>query len=180
MTADLVEVDLVDRPTVEGGLDLGQRREGGQRPRRHPGRQPGLLHQTHDVRVRAHHDVVLDGDDGAAGGDTAPQHGLDLEGPPAERQSLEQAQDLVESGSGVDEAAERHVPGDAGEAVEPGDGPSRRRDRRDGAPGVDGHGSIRARAHAAPKPLSIPTTVIPAAHEACMASRAVTPSRAAP
>jgi len=38
-----------------------------------------------------------------------------------------------------------------------------------------GHRSTLATAHAAPKPLSIPTTVIPAAHEACMASNAVTP-----
>ena len=42
------------------------------------------------------------------------------------------------------------------------------------------HGSIRATAQAAPKPLSMPTTVMPAAHDACMASSAVTPSRAAP
>ena len=54
---------------------------------------------------------------------------------------------------------------------------STRRRRRVGSPA---HGSIRATAQAAPKPLSIPTTVIPAAQEACMASRAVTPSRAAP
>jgi len=36
------------------------------------------------------------------------------------------------------------------------------------------------RALAAPNPLSMPTTVRPAAHEASMASRAVTPSSAAP
>ncbi len=40
--------------------------------------------------------------------------------------------------------------------------------------------SIRATAQAAPKPLSMPTTVTPLAHEACIASNAVTPSSAAP
>ena len=39
---------------------------------------------------------------------------------------------------------------------------------------------MRATAHAAPKPLSMPTTVMPAAHDDSMASSAVTPSRAAP
>src|SRR5215212_2510216 len=44
-----------------------------------------------------------------------------------------------------------------------------------------GHaGSILSTAHAAPKPLSIPTTVRPAAHDDSMDSRAVTPSKAAP
>ena len=42
------------------------------------------------------------------------------------------------------------------------------------------HGHMRATAHAAPNPLSMPTTVIPAAHDACIARSAVTPSRAEP
>src|SRR5205085_7444657 len=63
--------------------------------------------------------------------------------------------------------AECHVAGDPGEAVEPGDGGGHRP-------------QIRATAHAAPNPLSMPTTVIPAAHDACMASSAVIPSSAAP
>ena len=70
--------------------------------------------------------------------------------------------DLVDVGTGVDEAAEGHVPGDPGEAVEPGDGATAERPRRRVRPA---HGSIRATAHAAPNPLSIPTTVIPAAHD---------------
>ena len=40
--------------------------------------------------------------------------------------------------------------------------------------------SSRATAQAAPKPLSMPTTVMPEAHETSMASRAVIPSRPAP
>jgi len=35
-------------------------------------------------------------------------------------------------------------------------------------------------AHAAPKPLSIPTTVTPAAHEDSIASKAVSPAKLAP
>ena len=59
----------------------------------------------------------------------------------------------------------RHVAGGAGETVKPS-----------GA----GHCIILAIAHAAPNPLSIPTTVTPLAHEACIASSAVIPSRLAP
>ena len=40
--------------------------------------------------------------------------------------------------------------------------------------------SIRAMAQAAPKPLSMPTTVMPAAHDASIDSSAVTPSKPAP
>ena len=42
------------------------------------------------------------------------------------------------------------------------------------------HKAVLATAQAAPNPLSMPTTVTPAAHDACMASSAVTPSSAAP
>ena len=76
--------------------------------------------------------------------------------------------DLVEVGPGVDERAERHVAGDAGEAVEPGDGSPAR-------PAVDWPGAAadgeptcrnsRTTAQAAPNPLSMPTTVMPAAHD---------------
>ena len=83
------------------------------------------------------------------------------------------SQPLVPAGARVDETPERHVAGDAVEAVEPSDG------GHDGslAPAVM---QMRAAAHAAPKPLSIPTTVTPDAHDANMASRAVMPSRALP
>ena len=69
------------------------------------------------------------------------------------------------SAPSVDERAERHVAGDPGEAV---------------VPGGDRHFSIRNTALAAPKPLSMPTTVMPAAHDASIASSAVMPSSAAP
>ena len=62
--------------------------------------------------------------------------------------------------------AQRHVAGDAGEAVEPGD--------------VRAHLSIRSTAQAAPKPLSMPTTVTPAAHDASMAEQGGDALEAAP
>ena len=88
---------------------------------------------------------------------------------PADRQPLAQVADLVEVGAGVDERAERHVAGDAGEAVEPGDGASTRRPGQarsvTGTPAVDDRQREgRATAQAAPKPLSMPTTVMPDAH----------------
>ena len=73
------------------------------------------------------HDRGLLGDDvDLGGGDAAAQHRLGVERPAADRQPLEQLADLVEVGAGVDERAERHVAGDAGEAVEPGDRAARR------------------------------------------------------
>ncbi len=45
---------------------------------------------------------------------------------------------------------------------------------------VAAHSRIRSTAQAAPKPLSMPTTVRPAAHEASIPSRAVMPPRLAP
>ena len=41
----LVEVDLVDGPTVQAGFHRSQLAEDGLRPRRDPGRQGGLLYQ---------------------------------------------------------------------------------------------------------------------------------------
>ena len=57
---------------------------------------------------------------------------------------------------------------------------SARSGRSDVQDGGFAHGSARAIAHAAPNPLSIPTTVTPLAHEACIANSAVTPSSDAP
>ena len=56
-------------------------------------------------------------------------------------------------------------------------GPVSVRRRWRSAPIADSSRHMRATAQAAPKPLSMPTTVIPAAHDACMASSAVTPSK---
>ena len=76
------------------------------------------------------------------------------------RQPFEEGQDVTEVGPRIQEAPKGHVPGDPGETVEPGHRTTVDPPRRAGR-----HGNILATAQAAPKPLSIPTTVIPAAHD---------------
>ena len=63
VAADLVEVHLVERSTVQGRLDAGERVEDGQRPLGHPRRERGVLDQRADGAVGAHHDVVAADDD---------------------------------------------------------------------------------------------------------------------
>ena len=173
---------------MESPLDLGQSGKGGQGAPGHAWRKPSLLHQPDDVGMGANNDVVGDVNDGQGGGDTRPQNRLGIETPARKGQPFQESQNLIEIGSGIEKTAESHIPGDAGEAVKPGDRRGRpdpdvcfhlgRRALESGAGSA--HGRIRATAQAAPKPLSMPTTVRPAAQEACMARRAVTPSRAAP
>src|SRR3954447_20637315 len=76
--------------------------------------------------------------------------------------------DVVGLRPGVEQRTHGHVARDPGERMKPGD--------RGHAAGPNS----RNTAQAAPKPLSIPTTVIPEAQLESMASSAVTPSRAAP
>ena len=109
------------------GLDVGQRREGGQGPTGHPVGKAGLFDQPDDVGVGADHHVVVDADHGLRRGDAPPQDRLHLERPAAEWEALQQGQDLAEVGARIQQASERHVPGDAGEAVEPGHRPTGRR-----------------------------------------------------
>ena len=116
-------------------------------------------------------DGVAPGDDHPRTGDAAAHALFDPQVPARKGKPVEQPADLVDVGAGVDERAEGHVTGDAGEAVEPGH------------PGVDWgcrHGRSRAMAQAAPYPLSMPTTVTPDEQEESMVSSAVTPSREAP
>ena len=63
------------------------------------------------------------------GGDAAAEHRLGLEPPAVHGQPLDHRAHLVDVGAGVDQRAERHVAGDAGEAVEPGE--PRHVDRRE-------------------------------------------------
>ena len=170
VTSDLVEVHLRRRPTMEPALDLGEQRERGDGAIAHTVGEPRLLEDAHHVGEGPDDAVAAHLDDRPGGGDAVAKHGLEFERPSADREPVEQAFQLAKIGAGVDEAAQRHVAGDTGEAVEPGDPTA----------GRAGHRRILATAQAAPKPLSMPTTVIPAAHEACMASNAVTPSSEEP
>jgi hypothetical protein len=120
--ADLVEVDGGGRPAVQAALGLGQEPEHPLRPLPHPLGQAGLLDEPGDVAVRAGDAVGLGFHVGLRGGQAAPHDEVGLERPAADRQPLENAGHLVEGGAGVETGAQRHVAGDTGEAVEPGDG----------------------------------------------------------
>src|SRR6056297_3527900 len=103
----------------------------------------------------------VDDDVGPGGPHAATLHTLEHQGVAADAERGD--------GAGNHQRRHGHVTGDARLSVEPGDAPAR-----------TGHGSIRAMAQPAPKPLSMPTTLTPLAHDACIASSAVTPSSPAP
>ena len=171
MSAHFVEVHLVHRSLVQGGLDVGQGAEDGQGALGHPSGQRGGGDEGGDVGVGAHHDIVVTAHDGPRAGHAAAQSWLDLQFPAVEVEAVQEGAYLIDVGPGIEERPQRHVTGDARETVEPGDGLGRPR---------RAHGRSRDTAQAAPYPLSMPTTEIPAEHEASMASRAVTPCKAAP
>ncbi len=80
---DLVEVDLVDGPPVQGGLDGSQLVEDRLGACRHPWRQRGLFDEGGDHAVGAHHHVVAS-DDGTGAGDAASDVVLEVEVPARE------------------------------------------------------------------------------------------------
>ena len=118
--ADLVEVHLVDGPPVQRGLDRGQRAEHGQRPRRHPRRQAASsirAAMTPWVRTT----TSSPADDGRRAGDAAPHALARPAGPsPGRASRSSRARTSSTSAPASMSEPERHVPGDAGEAVEPG------------------------------------------------------------
>ena len=109
--------------------------------------------------------TVVDHDQCLGGGDAASRDPLECQRVAVELEPTDEIGDRHRIGPGIDQGGHGHVAGGSGKAVEP---------RR------SGHCIILAIAHAAPNPLSIPTTVIPLAHDACIANSAVTPSRPAP
>ncbi len=171
VTTDLVKVHVPRCHAVQPPFGLSQQIENTECSCRHTSGQVGSLHQVGDVCMGSARAVVADPDQGSAARQPTSQDGLNRELPALNIEQREKLHDAVKIGTGVDQAAQRHVAGDAGEAVEPSDR---------GLTVVHRHGKSRATAQAAPKPLSMPTTVTPEAHEANMASRAVTPSNAAP
>ncbi|CAB5021065.1 unannotated protein [freshwater metagenome] len=114
--------------------------------------------------------LIVHGDDGMQRRQPAAQHGLEREGVPVDRQLADDGHDLQRVGAGVHQRGHGHIARRTGEAVEPC--------CRRVSVGVHLH--ILVTAQAAPNPLSIPTTVTPLAHDACIANSAVTPSSAAP
>jgi hypothetical protein len=175
-----VEVDLIDRLAVQAPLGLGERPEHGMGAVAHTVGKPGLVEHGGDVAGGAD-DVGGLGDDVRLGpGDAVAQHRLGVEAPPTDRQAFADPPHLAEVGAGVEQRTECHVAGDATEAVEPGDPASGVAGGAVGAHRSVPTGSMRDTAIAAPNPLSIPTTVTPAAQVAIIPNNAVTPSSPAP
>ena len=116
--------------------------------------------------------MIVDDDVGPGGAHAASLDLLEQQGVAVDAEATDGRCHHVRVGAGIDQRGHRHVAGNTCLAVEPGDGQL--------AGHRVGHVNMRAIAHAAPKPLSMPTTVTPLAHEACMASSAVTPSSPAP
>ena len=113
--------------------------------------------------------MVVNDDIGPGGAHAAALDLLEHERVAVDAESADDRRDNVGVGAGIDERRHRHVAGHSRLAVEPGD-PGHR----------CGQMNMRPIAQAAPKPLSMPTTVTPLAHDACIASNAVTPSSPAP
>lgn len=113
--------------------------------------------------------MIVDDDDGMCGRDATTKHRLEGERVVGEAEARHNLGNLDGVGPRIDKRAERHVARRASEAMEPCS--------RDG---LCHYFTILAIAHAAPKPLSMPTTVMPLAHDACIARSAVTPLRLEP
>ena len=102
VSTDLVKVHLVDRTAVQRRLHRRQHPEDGLSPLRHPRRQGGLVDEGGNHAVGADHHVVA-ADDGTGAGDAAPDVVLELEMPTGKGEAIEQAPDLLDVGSRVDQ-----------------------------------------------------------------------------
>ena len=172
---DFVELDIVGGRAMHGPLDVGEHPKRRLGTFAHSFREIGGVDQLTDHPVAAvvwmtvlmiMVVIVVEHDDvGVGGGDPAARHVVERQGVAVEIEPPDDLGDHQRLGSGVDQRRHGHVTGGAGEAVEPCG---------------SCHCIILAIAHAAPNPLSIPTTVTPLAHDACIASSAVMPSRLAP
>ena len=186
----LVEVDLLGGPAMEPPLDLGQRGERGQSPPGHPRRAGGPLRRgprcgrgsaprrRRSVSTTARVAAIPARSTGSARR-VQPPRGRRCRSASTSEKSAPASRRLPSAMSPAMPAKQWNqatVVGWSGRATSR----AARSTRHVVGSQPGAHGSIRATAQAAPKPLSIPTTVRPAAHDACMASRAVIPSRAAP
>ncbi len=110
---DFVEVHALGWAAVEMALGPGQHLERGQRPLADAVGQACLFDHAGDVGRGAHHRARLGMDVDLRSGDAGAHDRLGLQAPPTDREPLTQRAHLVDVGTGVDERAERHVPGDA-------------------------------------------------------------------
>ncbi len=161
---------------MDRALDLAESLEDGSSAPADAVREVGTIQECEDLAERSVRAVVgvvvVDDDVGPGGPHATALDPLEHEGVPVDVEPADHRGDEVGVRAGIDQGGHRHVAGDARLTVEPGN-PTWSRHRA-------GHVKMRAIAQAAPKPLSMPTTVTPLAHDACMASSAVTPSRPAP
>src|SRR5581483_9735014 len=166
---DLVKGHEIDLLAVHSGLRLRQSQEDALRESESLRRKAGGIEQRADACVGADH---------AGGGDPyRDAHRTnplvvdfpDLELERLERKPLEVAAKLLGVRAGVEQRTERHVAGDAGEAVEV-------RDPHADAPAR----MMRWATSAAPNPLSMFTTQTPGAQLFSMVSRAASPRNADP
>ena len=119
---------------------------------------------VHVLLVR-HHDVDAPGDD------AVPRRAADVQVEPVDAERAHVLGHALGAGPGVDQRAQQHVAGGAGDAVDVGDA-------RHDAPAA--RRAMRAAIVPAPKPSSMFTQATPAAHDESIASSAVTPSSDAP
>ena len=120
--ADLVQLDVVGRDTVDGALGLGELGEDAVGARAHgviqvAGARRSSTAPDRTVRVRA---VLVRHDDGAGRGDPAPLGALERQRVAVEAEAVERAGDGLGVGAGVDQRAEQHVAGHARGAVDVG------------------------------------------------------------
>ena len=175
---DLMELDFAGGHAVHCSFHLGEQAEGSLGAVTNALGQIGRIDQIADCPVAAMMlgvlvimrmiIIVVVGENhnvGLGRCHSAAHHVLERQRVSVEVEPPDELADHHPVGTGIDQCRHCHVAGRTGEAVEPGG---------------SGHCIILAIAHAAPNPLSIPTTVTPLAHEACIASRAVIPSKLAP
>ena len=168
MAAQLVQMDGGRIGAVDARFDLCDRPQCGDGARRHRLRR-GRRGQRDELGGPAFGRVVGDADVDAGTGQTVVADALGGQLPAGQAGGRDGGPDLLQRGARVQEGGEQHVPGQAGEGVDPAD------HRRSSSTRAS-----RWAAMAAPNPESMLTTVIPAAQEVSIASSAVTPSRAAP
>ena len=168
---DLVELDIVGIDAVDRCLGDGQGVEDGLGPSPDALAEIGRVEQLADLARRAVlvGVMLVDDDVGPRRRHAATLHSLERQGVTVQGHAPESGEHRLLLSAGIDQRPEQHVAGDPGAALHVGDSTGYGHDRR-----------ILATAHAAPKPLSMPTTVTPLAHDACIASSAVTPPSEAP
>ena len=118
---DLVEVHLVRRGPVDGGLGGGEPGEDVERRRAHRLAEVGPLEQAADVGPRARAGRLVDDDVDLAGAETGPGHRRALEAHRLDADAVDGVLQHREVDPDVDQRAQQHVAGDARGAVEPAD-----------------------------------------------------------